>query len=40
MKGLDGQVGRQTGRRINNKALKFHPGVMDTGVIGSDWDLH
>lgn len=40
MKDPDSQVGRQTDRCINNKALKFHQRVMDTGVIGSDWDLH
>lgn len=40
MKDPDSQVGRQTDRCINNKALKFHLRVMDTGAIGSDWDLH
>ena len=34
------QTDRQTDGCINNKALKFHSGVMDTGVIGTDWDLH
>lgn len=35
-----GKTGSQIDRCINNKALKFHLRMMDTGVTGRDWDLY
>lgn len=39
VKDPDSQVGRQTDRCINKKALKFLQRVMDAGVIGRDLAL-